>query len=142
MVHWRTLAGVSLMAALAAGCGGGAPSPRQVKNIAQEAASWAAALRWATQAWGDGRVTRPYLRATLDEARRSLSQQAAAIRGKPSPPGIDLSRASAILDAEASLAAALAADVEGADRTAAQRHAGALEAVERDLRALTASLGS
>jgi hypothetical protein len=140
MTDWRSIARVSVVASLAAACGG-APSPRQVKSSAETAASWAASVRWAVRSWTEGRVTRPYLRDALEQARLELGEVAAGLRGKPSPPGVDLGHATALLERETSLAAALQGDVERRDAATALAHSAELEVVERELRAVSASLG-
>jgi hypothetical protein len=134
----RAFLAVSLLSAACAG----PPSPRQLKSTAETAASWAASLRWSVEAWSAGRVTRPFLRASLDQARQALDAQARQLRGRPSAPGLDVGRAASLLDRESALASALAGDVQRSDAAATLAHARELDGVERELRGLAAALGS
>ncbi len=136
------LARASVLASLLAAACGGPPSARQIRSTAETAASWAASARWSVEAWSENRVTGRFLRTMLEQARQALDREARDLRGKPSPPAVDLRRTTGLLERESGLAAAIAADVQKDDARQARAHASELATVERELRSLSAALGS
>ena len=123
---------LGLLAALAAGCGGG-----RAEKEARAAASWAASARMAAEAWQTSAAPRIFVIQVLETAARTLDEQRQDIEGRSrsaQTQSAALQRLRVVRDA-----VVVARDaVQRSDRP--QLHA-ALQTLEREETALLRSAG-
>ena len=119
-LHLLTPMRVCLILAFAAVAACGGSPAQQAADARDRAASWAATLQAAADAWASDRVPAHYMASTLDAAAKDLEAEAARVRTSAGP------AAAAPLDAVLRAIPSIQSDVAHHDRAATRVAAEAL----------------